>query len=105
MPTLDDLQARGLEIARLYDELNLAERGRTWTPEETMLGFVGDVGDLAKLVMAAEGTRSDVGGRDDLAHELSDCLWSVLVLADHYDIDLATAYTSTMDDLSSRLGG
>ncbi len=41
MPTLDDLQARGLEIARLYDELNLAERGRTWTPQETMLGFVG----------------------------------------------------------------
>ena len=55
--------------------------------------------------MAAEGTRSDVGGRDDLAHELSDCLWSVLVLADHYDIDLATAYTSTMDDLSTPLGG
>ena len=29
-------------------------RGRTWTREEFMLGFVGDVGDLAKLVMAAE---------------------------------------------------
>ncbi len=63
------------------------------------------MGDLAKLVMAAEGARSDVGGRDDLAHELSDCLWAVLVLADHYDIDLVTAYTRTMDDLGSRLGG
>ena len=103
MPTLEDLQARGLEIARLYDEFNLAERGRTWTAEETMLGFVGDVGDLAKLVMAAEGARSDVGGRDELAHELSDCLWSVLVLADRYDIDLIAAYTRTMDDLGERL--
>lgn len=105
MPTLEDLQSRGLEIARLYDELNRAERGRTWTPEETMLGFVGDVGDLAKLVMAAEGTRSDVGGRDELEHELSDCLWSVLVLAAHYDIDLAAAYATTMDELSAHLGG
>ena len=66
----DDLQARGLEIARRCDELNLAERGRTWTPEEIMLGFVGDVGDLAKLVMATEGARSDVGGRDELRSRL-----------------------------------
>ena len=35
-----------------------------------MLGFVGDVGDLAKLVMAAEGTRSEVGGWDDLSTRL-----------------------------------
>ena len=68
-----------------------------------MLGFVGDVGDLAKLVMGAEGTRSDVGGRTALEHELSDCLWSVLVLADHYDIDLAAAYARTMDELDAHL--
>jgi hypothetical protein len=46
MATLEDLQARALEIAGLYDELNLAQRGRTWTRAETMMGFVGDVGDL-----------------------------------------------------------
>ena len=62
-PTLADLTARGMEVAALYDELNLAQRGRVWTRAETMMGFVGDVGDLAKLVMAAEGARSDVGGR------------------------------------------
>ena len=101
--TLDDLQTRGMEIAALYDELNLAQRGRTWTRAETMMGFVGDVGDLAKLVMAAEGARSDVGGREALEHELADCLWAVLVLAKRYDVDLAAAYTSTMDDLELRL--
>ena len=61
-PTLAELTARGMEVAALYDELNLAQRGRVWTRAETMMGFVGDVGDLAKLVMAAEGARSDVGG-------------------------------------------
>lgn len=103
MPSIEDLQARGLRIAQLYDDLNLAQRGRTWTTEETMLGFVGDVGDLAKLVMAAEGARSDVGGRDALEHELADCLWSVLVLAARYDVDLAGAFGQTMDELERRL--
>jgi len=104
--TLDALQARGLEIARLYDELNLAERGRVWTRAETMMGFVGDVGDvgdLAKLVMAAEGARSDLGSRHELEHELADCLWAVLVLASRYDVDLAGAYTTAMDELEVRL--
>jgi NTP pyrophosphatase (non-canonical NTP hydrolase) len=107
-PTLDQLSRRGLEIAGLYDDLNLAQRGRVWTRAETMMGFVGDVGDLAKLVMAAEGARSDVGGsaqetRAALEHELADCLWAVLVLAHRYDVDLVAAYERAMDELEERL--
>lgn len=33
--------------------------GRAWTPPEIMLGFVGDVGDLAKLVQGKSGIRPD----------------------------------------------
>lgn len=61
-----------------------------------MLGLVGDVGDLAKQVMAAEGRRELPGGREALAHELADCLWSVLVLAHRYDFDLAAEFHRTM---------
>jgi len=110
-PTLADLTARGMEVAALYDELNLAQRGRVWTRAETMMGFVGDVGDLAKLVMAAEGARSDVGGARDgqstsaLEHELADCLWAVLVLAERYEVDLARVYGEVMDELTDRLRG
>ena len=114
-PTLADLTARGMEVAALYDELNLAQRGRVWTRAETMMGFVGDVGDLAKLVMAAEGVRSDVGGPVDgppdgrgtsaLEHELADCLWAVLVLAERYEVDLARVYGDVMDELTRRLRG
>ena len=38
-----------------------------------------------------------------LTHELADCLWSVLVLADKYKIDLASEFMSTMDDLEKRI--
>ncbi|MBJ7902496.1 hypothetical protein IF655_04220 [Streptomyces sp. DSM 110735] len=65
---------------------------------------VGDVGDLAKLVMAQEGARDVPGGRRALEHELADCLWSVLVLAHHYDVDLEAAFHRTMTELTASVG-
>ncbi|MFH8476417.1 hypothetical protein [Streptomyces sp. NPDC018000] len=100
---LNELQRRALHIHDLYDELNLRERGRTWTREEFMLGFVGDVGDLAKIVMAQEGARDMPGGCAALEHELADCLWSVLILAHRYDIDLNAAFLRTMDGLAQSI--
>lgn len=71
------------------------------------MGLVGDVGDLAKLVMAEEGARDVPGGRDALGHELADCLWSVLVIANEHGIDLAAEFARLMDslgtDIASRL--
>lgn len=98
----EDLLKRAVEIRTKYDELN-ARRGVAWNEQNLMSGFVGDVGDLSKIIMAKHGLR----GMDDidakLAHELSDCLWSVLVLADKYKIDLATEFQRTMDSLDERI--
>ncbi|WP_327178696.1 nucleotide pyrophosphohydrolase [Streptomyces sp. NBC_01335] len=102
---LKALTERAMRIHALYDQLNLAARGRTWNREEFMLGFVGDVGDLAKLVMAEEGARPypDTSAHDALAHELSDCLWSVLVLARLYGVDLGRAFARTMTELEAAI--
>lgn len=96
---LQRLQTQAIAVHDLYDELNLAERGRTWDRQDFMLGFMGDVGDLAKLIMAAEGTRSMPGGRPALEHELADCLWSILILAHRYDVDLPAAFSRSMAEL------
>lgn len=40
---------------------------------------------------------------DGLVHELADCLWAVLVLAERYEVDLESAYVDTMDELEQRL--
>jgi NTP pyrophosphatase (non-canonical NTP hydrolase) len=103
MNELEDLTRAALRVHDLYDELNLNDRGRVWTREEFMLGFVGDVGDLAKLVMAEEGARTFHGGRAALGHELADCLWSVLILAHKYDIDLAAEFSRTMAELEQAI--
>ncbi|KAB7835553.1 MazG nucleotide pyrophosphohydrolase domain-containing protein [Streptomyces mobaraensis] len=95
---LTEMQKQAFKVRDLYDELNRRER-RVWQRSEFMLGFVGDVGDLAKLVMAQEGAREVPGGRAALEHEFGDCLWSVVVLADAYGVDLGAAFRRTMAEL------
>ena len=104
MSGLTDLQQRALDIRRRYADLNAKDGHDAWGPKEYAMGFTGDVGDLLKIVMAKENLRAmdDVDGK--LAHELADCLWSILVLAGHYGIDLEAEFMKTMDGLEERIG-
>src|ERR1700749_3891095 len=77
--------------------------GREWTTEELTLGLMKDVGDLAMLVQASEGVRQVTDLNSALGHELSDCLWSVITLADRLGIDLQAAFAQTMDELDKQL--
>ena len=69
-----------------------------------MLGFLGDVGDLAKLVQGKAGVRPREDLDEALAHELADCLWCVITLADAYQVDLESAFGEAMDELTEALG-
>lgn len=99
----EDLLHRAVEISNKYDELNKIKRSVTWNEQQLMAGFVGDVGDLSKIIMAKHGLRDMDNVDQKLAHELADCLWSVLVLAAKYKIDLADEFTKTMDGLEARI--
>ena len=97
------LSRRAMEIRQQYAALEQQRYGRSWSREEVALGFVGDVGDLVKLVMAQEGVRGIDDSAAKLAHELADCLWSVCVLAELYGIDLEQAFVRTMDELEQQI--
>jgi len=103
--TLDALSDRAWRVRELYAAAETRQHGRPWSPQEIALGFVGDVGDLAKLVQGRASVRRIEDLDAKLAHELADCLWSVLVLARTYEVDLAGAFAATMDDLETRLSG
>ena len=94
-------QARVVRDA--YAARETALYGRPWNHEELMLGFLGDVGDLAKLVQRKAGVRPRADLDEALAHELADCLWSVISLADAYGVDLEAAFTRTMTELRAHL--
>jgi len=59
---LHEVQRSARAVQRLYDARDRARYGRTWAPEELVPGFVGDVGDLAKLALG----KADVRPRAEL---------------------------------------
>lgn len=103
MSDIQDLQKRAREIRDKYDALSRAKGTPAWGPLERTAGFTVDVGELVELVMAKEGLRSVEDVDAKLAHELADCLWSVLCIADYYDVDIEKAFTGTMDQLDTRI--
>lgn len=97
------LSERAAAIRAQYQDYEQARYGRAWTDEEIALGFVGDVGDLMKLIQAKNGIRAIPDADQKLAHELADCLWAVMTLADAYGVDLERAFVDTMDALERHL--
>src|SRR5687767_2959524 len=97
------LQQRALEIREKYRVLEVKKYGKEWTNEQIVQGFVGDVGDLIKLVMAKSGIRSIENVDEKLRHELADCLWALLVISAKYKVDLEKAFTENMDQLDERI--
>jgi NTP pyrophosphatase (non-canonical NTP hydrolase) len=97
---LSDLGKSALQLNELYEQLETKRYGRVWTLQELALGFVGDVGDLAKLIQAHAGVRTIDDCKAKLGHELSDCLWSILVLANKCGIDLEAEFVRNTGEIS-----
>ncbi len=96
------LQEKAREVRAKYALLE-KRRGKEWSREDIVRGFIGDVGDLAKLTMAEDGLRSIENSSVKLSHELADCLWSLVIISDLYGINLEEAFVKTMNELGQRV--
>ncbi len=94
---------RAIKIKEQYAVFQSDRYRPAWNVEDFAMGFVKDVGDLMKLVMAKKGIREVDDLDEKLAHELSDCLWSILVLANEYSVDIEASFLKTMDEIQERL--
>lgn len=97
---LSDLEKSALRLNDLYEQLETKRYGRIWSVEELALGFVGDVGDLAKLIQANAGVRDIDDCKAKLRHELADCLWSIIVLANNCGVDLEAEFVRNTGELA-----
>ena len=100
-----DMEQAALQLNTLYEQLEAKRYGRIWSTQELALGFMGDVGDLAKLIQAHAGVRDIEDVHAKLGHELSDCLWSILVLADKCGIDLQAEFERNTREISAYVSG
>jgi NTP pyrophosphatase (non-canonical NTP hydrolase) len=100
-----DLETAALRLNDLYERLETKRYGRVWTTQELALGFMGDVGDLAKLIQAHAGVRTIDDCHAKLGHELSDCLWSIIVLANKCGIDLEAEFVRNTGAIAAYVSG
>lgn len=99
-----DVIASAIAIRDHYNELQTVDGNKIWSAQDRTAGLVGDVGDLSKLVMAKYGLRRGPQDIDAaLEHELSDCLWSVLVIANELNIDIESAFTKWVNEMHTRI--
>jgi NTP pyrophosphatase (non-canonical NTP hydrolase) len=76
------------------------ERGRKWTPNVAVSEILEEVNKLGSSVKnMEENEASDKSGtKQVLATELSNLLYEVFVLAEHYRIELEESFLQTVND-------
>lgn len=103
MASINQLQEIAVSIREKFKAYELAEGCGPWSRKDLMLGFIADVGALAKLSMAADGMRNIPHHSEKLGHEMADCFWSLLVLAKEYEIDLEREFLKLTEELTIKL--
>ena len=94
---------RALDLRRQYKVRETALYGAPSTSVDIARAFAGDVNNLVKLIEAVQGQRAIANSREKLEAQLAHCLWSVLVIAQTHNVDIATAFMEAMDRLEAHL--
>lgn len=97
-----ELQKLGTEIDDAYIESGKKKGYGERTPLVYCGFLMTDFGELTEQIMAKEKYRDGEEVDTKIAHELADCLWAVLMLAKHLNVNLETAYTEMIEVVKER---
>jgi NTP pyrophosphatase (non-canonical NTP hydrolase) len=83
----------------INDKLD-TERGKTWTPLVTTSDLLQKSGKIAEVIKSLEnsGTAKKPECKEMLSTELSNLLFIVFVLSEHYGIELEESFLQTVND-------
>jgi len=92
---------KAVEIKAKYNEIE----PKKWQVEQGMMGLMTDVGELSEALMAYRGYRKDVNKdvKKILEHELSDVLFSIIIIAKKIGVDLEKSFWRTMEEIEKRI--
>ncbi len=96
--TFTEMEDMYKEVVQRFNRIELQE----WKAEGAMIELTKQVGELAKQVMikeryyALEGDVPDVDER--LGDEMADVVAQIMRLADHYKIDLESAFIKAREN-------
>ena len=98
-----DISNKALDIRNKYIQLEKKKYGCEWTREQIAQGFANDVSDLMKLLIQKSTAPNTLDINKKIAHELSDCLWSIIILANKHNINLEQSFLITMTELEEKI--
>jgi NTP pyrophosphatase (non-canonical NTP hydrolase) len=98
--TLRDAQHLCWKNFKKINEKLDRERGKAWTPFVMVADMPEEAGEVAAVVKGLEGFKppEKPKTKEILATELSDLLYIVFVLAEHYRIELEQSFLQTVND-------
>jgi len=81
-----------------------ATRGRSWDPFVIVTDILEEAGEVAGVVKGLEGFKppEKPKTKEMLAKELSDLLYGIFVLAEHYGINLEENFLEHVNDYMLR---
>lgn len=96
--TFADMQRMYGDVVKRFNRIE----NREWKAEGAMIELTKQVGELAKQVMFKEEyyafTEDETTIDGKLGNEMVDVIAQVMRLADHYGIDLETAFVAARED-------
>jgi NTP pyrophosphatase (non-canonical NTP hydrolase) len=98
--TLRDAQHLCWKNFKKINEKLDPERGKAWTAFVMVTDLLEEAGEVAAVVKGLEGFKppEKPKTREMLATELSDLLYVIFVLAEHYGIELEESFLQTVND-------
>ncbi len=98
--TLRDAQHLCWKSFRKINDSLDPERGKGWTPFVMVTDLLEEAGEVASVIKGLEGFKppEKPKTKEMLGTELSDLLYMIFVLAEHYDIELEESFSQTVND-------
>lgn len=100
---LQQLVEKAQKIKIKYDRVHELKKEKAWTVREFTQGLCGDTSVLSKLLLIKEGYLEGEGNEEKIKHEVFDCLWSILVIADELGIDLEKDFPKQAEILEAKI--
>ena len=86
------------ETAKVKDKMP----GEPWGIYQRFNDLVEEVGELANAIQVKEGFKTKNRAKSELVDSVCDVLFSIFLVASHYNIDLEKEYPKVLNEINNR---